>query len=204
MLFRSDLGEEAFRERPALKRHLARECVRSLAKRPWHIELIDRTAERRVLTAAQLLAAAAVLARRLRRTVPGKRVGIVLPPGAGATIANLAVACAGKVPVNLNFTVGRAAVEASLRIAEIQTVITADAMRAKIPQFPFPEHTLDLRKELETAGGKRAMLPWLLAAWLLPNQWIAHLLGLPRTGDTEEAGLLFTSEIGRASCRERV
>ncbi|MFI5337098.1 MAG: MFS transporter [Opitutales bacterium] len=188
-----DLGEEAFQERPTLRRHLARECVRALAKRPWHIEVIDRTAARRPVSAAQLLGAAAALSRRIRATIPEKRVGIVLPPGAGATIANLAVACAGKVPVNLNFTVGRAAVESALRIGEISTVITADAMRAKVPNFPFPEHTLDLRAEIDAAGGKRAILPWLLAAWMLPNQWIAALLQLPKVGDQEEAGLLFTS-----------
>jgi len=188
-----DLGESAFQERPVLKRHLGRECVRALAKRPGHVEVIDRTADRREVKAAQLLAAAAALSRRIKATVPDQRVGIVLPPGAGAHIANLAVACAGKVPVNLNFTVGRAAVEAAFRIGEIRTVITADAMKAKIAQFPFPEDTRDLRKEIEAAGGKKAMLPWLLAAWLLPNQWVADLLGLPREGDREEAGLLFTS-----------
>jgi acyl-[acyl-carrier-protein]-phospholipid O-acyltransferase/long-chain-fatty-acid--[acyl-carrier-protein] ligase len=188
-----DLGEEAFQERPSLKRHVARECVRALAKRPRHLEVIDRTAERRPVKAGQLLAVAAALSRYLRKHVPEQRVGIVLPPGAGAHIANLAVACAGKVPVNLNFTVGRAAVEAALRIGEIKTVITADAMRAKIPNFPFPENTLDLKRTIEAAGGKKAILPWLLAAFLLPNQWIADLLGLPRTGDNEEAGLLFTS-----------
>lgn len=188
-----DLGEEAFQERPSLKRHLARECVRALAKRPNHVEVIDRTAERRPIKAAQLLAVAAALSRHLRKTVPEQRVGIVLPPGAGAHIANLAVACAGKTPVNLNFTVGRAAVEAALRIGEIKTVITADAMRAKIPNFPFPENTLDFKKTVEAMGGKKAILPWLLAAYVLPNQWIADLLGLPRTGDNEEAGLLFTS-----------
>lgn len=188
-----DLGEVAFQARPSLRRHLARECVRALAKQPWHVAVIDRTAERKVVTAAQLLAVAAALSRHLRRTVPEKRVGIVLPPGAGAHIANLAVICAGKTPVNLNFTAGRAAVEAALRIGELRTVITADAMRAKVPQFPFPERTLDLRATLAGLGGKRALLPWLLGAWLLPNQWFADLLGLPRTGDHEEAGLLFTS-----------
>jgi acyl-[acyl-carrier-protein]-phospholipid O-acyltransferase/long-chain-fatty-acid--[acyl-carrier-protein] ligase len=188
-----DLGEEAFQERPSLKRHLARECVRALAKRPRHVEVIDRTADRRPVSAAQLLAVAAALSRRIRKTIPAQRVGIVLPPGAGAHIANLAVACAGKTPVNLNFTVGRAAVEAALRIGEIDTVITADAMRAKVPNFPFPEKTLDLKREIEAMGGKKAILPWLLAAFVLPNQWIADLLGLPRTGDQEEAGLLFTS-----------
>ena len=188
-----DVGEQAFQERPMLKRHLGREIVRALAKRPRHVEVVDRTAERRPVTSAQLLAVAAALSRYLRKTVPEQRIGIVLPTGAGAHIANLAIACAGKVPVNLNFTAGKAAIEASLKLGEIRTVITADAMRAKVPNFPFPENTLDLKKTIEAAGGKKAIVPWLLAAWLLPNQWVANLLDLPKVGDREEAALLFTS-----------
>ncbi|MBL9201093.1 MAG: AMP-binding protein [Opitutaceae bacterium] len=188
-----DLGERAFQERPVLKRHLGRECVRALTKHPGRIAVIDRTAARRVVTCGQLYAAAAVLARRIRATIPEQRVGIVLPPGAGAFIANLAVLCAGKIPVNLNFTAGRAALETSLRIGGIGAVISADAMRAKVANFPWPDRTLDLKTEIEAAGGKRAMVPWLLAAHLLPNQWCASLLGVPKIGDRAEAGLLFTS-----------
>ncbi|HWA09339.1 MAG TPA: AMP-binding protein [Opitutaceae bacterium] len=188
-----DLGAVAFEERPLLKRNLAREAIRELAKRPGHVELIDRGAGRREVTAAQLLATAAALSRRLRATVKEKRVGIVLPPGAGATIANLAVMGAGKVPVNLNFTAGRAAQEASLRLGGVRTILSADAVRSKFPDFPWPQDTRDLRAEIEAAGGKRAILPWLVAAWVLPNQWIPTLLGIPHTGDREEAALLFTS-----------
>lgn len=187
------LGAEAFGRRAFLGRHLAREAVRALAARPGRTALIDRTAERRPLSAAALLAAAAVLSRRIRERVPERRVGIVLPPGAGAAIANLAVACAGKVPVNLNFTAGRAAAEASLSLAGIRTVISAPAMREKVPGFPWPERTLDLRSELAAAGGKRAMLPWLAGAWLLPGILLADRLGLPRRGGDAEAALLFTS-----------
>jgi len=188
-----DLGAEAFDERPLLKRHLGRECVRALAKNPGRIAVVDRTAERRVVKAGQLLAAAAALSKHLRRTVPEHRVGIVLPPGAGAFIANLAVLCAGKIPVNLNFTAGRAALEASMRIGGVQTVLSADAVRQKVPNFPWPEHTLDLRQVIADMGGKKAILPWLIAAWVLPNQWFAMLVGVPRLGDRAEAGLLFTS-----------
>jgi acyl-[acyl-carrier-protein]-phospholipid O-acyltransferase / long-chain-fatty-acid--[acyl-carrier-protein] ligase len=120
-------------------------------------------------------------------------VGIVLPPGAGATIANLAALCSGKVPVNLNFTAGRAALEASLRAGGVRTVISAEVLKEKIGDFPWPEDTRDLAAELKAAGGRKAMLPWLLAAWLLPNQWVADLLRLPRRGGDAEAGLLFTS-----------
>lgn len=188
-----DLGAEAFEERPVLRRHLGRECVRALVKHPWRLAIVDRTAERRPVKAGQLAAAAAALSRHIRRTIPEKRVGIVLPPGAGAFIANLAVLCAGKIPVNLNFTAGKAALEASMKIGGVVTVISADAVRQKVPGFPWPERTLDLRKEIAAMGGKRAVLPWLAAAWLVPNQWFADLLGVPRTGDREEAGLLFTS-----------
>ncbi|MCX6937435.1 MAG: AMP-binding protein [Verrucomicrobia bacterium] len=188
-----DLGYQAFTERPQLRRHLGRELVRRLARRPGHLEFVDRTAGRKPLSAGELLAAAAALSRHLRRKVAARRIGVVLPPGAGATIVNLAAVCAGKVPVNLNFTAGRAALESSLRVAEIDTVITAKAMQAKLPNFPWPERTLDLQTEMTALGGKRALLPWLVAAWVVPNQWIADWLGLPKYGDREEAGLIFTS-----------
>ncbi|PAW65589.1 MAG: AMP-dependent synthetase [Opitutia bacterium Tous-C1TDCM] len=188
-----DLGVLAFDERPVLKRHLGRECIRTLAKHPRRLMVVDRTAERRPMTCGQLYAAAAALSRRVRTTIPERRVGIVLPPGAGAFIANLAVLAAGKVPVNLNFTAGRTALEACMRMGGVKTILSAEILKTKLPTFPWPERTLDLRQEIVAAGGKKAMLPWLLAAHLLPNQWCANLLGLPKRGDREEAGLLFTS-----------
>ena len=188
-----DLGRLAFEERPALKRHLGRECVRTLTKHPWRLLVVDRAVGRRELKCGQLFAAAAVLSRRLRATVPEARVGVVLPPGVGPFIANLAIMAAGKVPVNLNFTAGRAALEQSLKIGGIATVITADAVRAKLPNFPWPPRTVDLKAELDACGGRRALVPWLLAAWVLPNQWCARLLGLPKRGDRAEASVLFTS-----------
>ena len=188
-----DLGTLAMDERPMFRRHLGRVVVRALAGRPGQIAIVDRTAERREVTSAQLIAAVAVLSRRIRQTVPEKRVGIVLPPGAGAAIANLAVTCAGKVPVNLNFTAGRASAESSIAGAGVVTLITADAMRERLPDFPWPARTVDIRAELEAAGGKRAMAPWLVAAWVLPDQWVPGLIGIPKVGDREEAAILFTS-----------
>jgi acyl-[acyl-carrier-protein]-phospholipid O-acyltransferase/long-chain-fatty-acid--[acyl-carrier-protein] ligase len=191
-----ELGARAFGERPVLRRNIARETVRALARRPGSVAVVDRTSGRRVVGAAQLLAAAAVLSRRIRREVAGRRVGIVLPPGAGAAIANLAVLAAGRIPVNLNFTAGRAVVESSIAEAGIDVVLTADALRGRLADFPWPERTLDLRSEIEAGGGWRAMAPWLAAAWLLPNQWVADLMGIPAAGGEEEAAVLFTSGSG--------
>jgi len=188
-----DLGCQAFDQRPQLKRHLAGEIVRRLGRRPSRLVMVDCTGARREIKAAGFFAAAAALSRHLRKTIPESRVGIVLPPGAGASIANLAVLCAGKVPVNFNFTAGRSALEASLRLSGVKTIISADAVKAKIPAFPWPENTLDLSATIKAIGGKRAILPWFLAAWILPNQWLPRMLGLPKHGDNREAALLFTS-----------
>ncbi len=188
-----DLGLQAFAERPMLKRHVGHEVLRSLAKRPRHVEVIDRAVGRKAVKAGQLAGVAAALSRHLRKTYPNeKRIGIVLPASAGGTIANIAVICAGKTPVNLNFTAGRAALETSLRIGEIKTVLTADVVKAKLPNFPWPERTLDLGAEIKALGRARLLL-WIAAAWVLPNQIFARLVGPPKRGDNDEAGLLFTS-----------
>ena len=187
-----DLGEIAFSERPELLGNLGRECVRSLARRPWETQVVDCTSDPTALKAGKLLAVSAALSRRIAATIPGRRVGIVLPPSAGCCVANLAVLLAGKIPVNLNFTAGRAAIEASLRLSEVTTVLTADAVQKKVINFPWPEKTLDLRREI-LACGKPAILKWLAATWLLPGKLIANLLGLPHEGGRVETGLLFTS-----------
>jgi acyl-[acyl-carrier-protein]-phospholipid O-acyltransferase/long-chain-fatty-acid--[acyl-carrier-protein] ligase len=187
-----DLGETAFSDRPELLGHLGRECVRSLARRPWETQVVDCTADPSVIKAGKLLAVSAALSRRFAKTISDRRVGIVLPPSGGCCVANLAVLFAGKIPVNLNFTSGRAAIEASLRLGEITTVVTAEAVQKKVANFPWPEKTLDLRNEI-MACGKPSILKWLVVAWLLPGKLIANLLGLPHEGGREEAGLLFTS-----------
>jgi acyl-[acyl-carrier-protein]-phospholipid O-acyltransferase/long-chain-fatty-acid--[acyl-carrier-protein] ligase len=187
-----DLGERAYQQREELKRHLGYEVLRSVARHPWKVSLIDCTATRKEVRAGTLLAAAATYAKLLRREVPERRVGIVLPPSAGGFIANLAVLLAGKIPVNLNFTAGASAIEASLRMGEIRTVITAEAMRVKIPHFPWPEKTRDMAADL-TGCGKPAILARLALIWLMPSRLLALLWNVPRVGDNAETALLFTS-----------
>ncbi|AWI09922.1 AMP-binding protein [Ereboglobus luteus] len=187
-----DLGAEAFSARPVLRRHLGAEAARALVKHPSFIQVIDRTGDRAELSAAKLFAVAAALSRRLKKTVPEKRVGIVLPPGAGAYIANLAVSFANKIPVNLNFTAGKTTSEACMKLGEISTVISAPAMQERVPNFPWPAGTKDLKAEI-MAISKVRILFWIVVAYIVPNQLVPRLLGLPRRGDNDECSLLFTS-----------
>ncbi len=98
------LGEFCFSRRPSLDRHLAEMCVRGLKRRRFATAVVDGI-DHSKLQRAKLLGAASALSRFLRKNFPDERVAIVLPAGKGAVVANLAVALAGKVPVDLNFTI---------------------------------------------------------------------------------------------------
>jgi len=167
-------------------------CVRGLASSSTRLVLVDAGMGGRKIKAGVLLGAGVALARRLRTEVPEPRVGILLPPGAGGTIANLSCVLAGKTPVNLNFTSGRAAVESAVRQAGLKTVITAKAMEEKVGEhLPRTDRKLDLARLLKEE--KKAAVFWSFLALILPGGCLATLAGVPREGGDREAGLLFTS-----------
>ena len=87
-----------------------------------------------------MFGAAAALSRIIRKRTKSNRVGIVLPPGKGGLVANLAVLLSGKVPVNLNFTAGSDAIQSSIDQAQLDQIITAQAFVDKYPNFPWPKN----------------------------------------------------------------
>ncbi len=187
-----DLDERALARQKALDSHLGWLGLHMLAHHPWRLFLVDRYPSRRTFSRGMLLAISLALAHRWRQAFKSQRIGLVLPPGIGATAANLALALMDKVPVNLNFTMGAAAVTSCLRRAEIDRVISSPALQKKFPDFPWPADTLDLAAEIR-ACGKAAILLRLAMVWLLPPSFLARLLKVPREGGSREAVLLFTS-----------
>ncbi len=185
-----DLGEFCFQRRPILQRHLAPSCVYGLKKGFDKTALIDGM-DGSILTRGKLLAAAIALSRHLKKNHKEKRLGIVLPPGKGAFVANLAVLFAGKIPVNLNFTAGTQAISSSIRRGGVQTVLTAKAFVAKLPNFPWPGEVVHIDKLLPKL--KTDIVRWFLVARLMPSPLLCGLLGLQKRGGREEAVLLFTS-----------
>ncbi len=189
-----DAAEESFRSRHArrLEGHLGDLCLRSLLRSPGRTVVVDYAAERKELKAAMFVAAAAALACRWRKRIPERRVGVVLPAGLGSMLVNLALVLMDKVPVNLNFTIGRSAVKSGIERAGIETVITAATMQERVGDFPWPEHIVDLMRE-RAEMGKRPVIPWLLAARLMRGGVMGRILGVPRTAGRREAGVLFSS-----------
>lgn len=80
----------------------------------------------RVLTYNQLIRASFALGHALKRgTRRGEKVGVLLPTGAGAAIAFLALSAFGRVPTMLNFTAGEADLQSAIGTAEVKRVVTA-------------------------------------------------------------------------------
>ncbi|HEX4085196.1 MAG TPA: AMP-binding protein [Chthoniobacteraceae bacterium] len=183
------LGEQAYQRRAFLRGHLAEACIRGLKRRQFDPAIFDGM-DGSVTSRGTVLAASIALSRYLRRQCPGRRVAVVLPPGRAAVVANAALMLAGKVPVNLNFTAGRGSVEAAIRIAGIQEVITAGPVMKRLPDFPWPEKLLRIEEILPAM--KKKIILWRIVA-LLPWRLLALLLGTPSRGDHEEAVILFTS-----------
>jgi acyl-[acyl-carrier-protein]-phospholipid O-acyltransferase / long-chain-fatty-acid--[acyl-carrier-protein] ligase len=187
-----ELNAQLVERHPAWQNHLGRACVAGLKKRQFQTLITDSFQGGRSLSGGMLLAVAWEFSLWIKQHVSEQRVGIVLPPGLGATIANLACLLADKTPVNLNFTLGRAANEAALRTAALQSIITAEMLVKKLEDFPWTEHRIDLSAVLKTFS-KPQLLGRRLLVFFLGAEMLCERIGLPEQGGDEEAGLLFTS-----------
>ena len=188
-----DLDEVAFQQRPELKSHLAYESFISLGSRPRQELIVDRGLQGRSMKSGFLLAVSFMLSRRLTDWTSKTRVGILFPPGLGAYIANLAVVLAGKVPVNLNFTLGPSSAATCLQKADVDCLLTSERVQHKIPHFPWQEGgIIDLVEEMKSMPKVKALA---LISWihLCPAKLLARILKIPNEGGELEAGLLFTS-----------
>ena len=185
-----DLGEYCYQQRAPLREHLGRACLRGLRRGQFSTAVIDGMDHSRV-SRGMLLAAGLALSRLMNTNTSAARIGIVLPPGKAGLLVNLAVLLADRIPVNLNFTAGRAAIEASIEKAGIADCLSAGPMIKKLADFPWPAHTVRIEEVLPRL--RPQILMWRVLVFLLPASILAWIIDLPREGDAAEALLLFTS-----------
>lgn len=179
-------------ECPALDLSLGYALIQGFKKHGGRNSVVDGKDDK-ILRFDKVFAAALALAQVVKRETKKQRVGIILPPGIGGLICNVAVIMAGKVPVNLNFTAGRVAIESSIRRADIDRFLTADIFVRKMQSFPWPPMKQLILIERLMPKMKFAIGKWLVISKLLPATLLAALLGIAKKGGTREALLLFTS-----------
>ncbi|HEV2246885.1 MAG TPA: MFS transporter, partial [Terriglobia bacterium] len=112
------VGAEAFARRDAVQRPLP-ELFLEAARRNWpRFAMADSSGRRlnfgRALTGAMLFRS--MVRRRCARQ---QNIGVLLPPSVPAALLNLGISFSGKVPVNLNYTVSKEALDGAIERAEI-------------------------------------------------------------------------------------
>ena len=160
------------------------------------LKVVDSTGQR--LTGGEVLTRALVLRRLLRRLLLDdweRHVGVLLPPAAGAVVANLGLALDRRVVVNLNYTLSSDLLNACIAQAGIGHVLTSRRFAEKVPVRFDAEPIF-----LEDLAALATPLDKLLAAAqakLLPTGLLLRALGLagPVAAGAEEDVLtvVFTS-----------
>ena len=186
----SELGTEAMRHRRQSRDQLHASFL-STAKRRWRgLAMADSTGQR--LTYGRTLVGALLLSRIIRSRTEGQdMVGLLLPASVGGALANIATLFAGRVPVNLNFTAGAAAMADARAQCDIRTVITSRRFLDKAGLDATPDMVFleDLRSEITPIRKIAA----LARARILPAAWLRRSLGRPDWTASTPAAVIFSS-----------
>lgn len=183
--------EQAFSSRSFLNGSLGYALLAGLKKHS-KCKVVDGTNDQEK-TYDIILGAAIAFSKHLQKETKKKRIGIILPPGPGGLIANLAAIFAGKIPVNLNFTASKLAVQSSIKQADIDKFITADPFVRKMPDFAWPPNRDLIYIERVLPAMKKQITRWVVISKILPTAALAKILKITNVGGDEEAILLFTS-----------
>ncbi len=182
---------ELFEAQPLLNTSVTTNLVQALKKFP-KTEIVDGMTHAALPHFKALgvsMAVAGILSKR-----DDKRIGVILPPGAGGVIATLSCMLAGITPVMINYATSAAAFESTVRQAGLKTFITARKFMQKLPQFPWPpEEQLILVEDLLTKTPKMSLISNVLKAKLAPASLICKMYDTDSRKGEDEAVMLFTS-----------
>ncbi len=170
-----ELAAPAFAARRPDLRPLHHRLLRSMRRRPWATAFLD--GEGRRLSRLSVVAAAVVLARRLRAHWREPRVGLLLPPSCAGGMAAIAASLAGRTAVPLNYTAGTLGLGQAARRAELRTVLTSRTFLQAL-QLELPPELSPLFVE-DVLQGVPAMerLGAVLRALLLPRRGLERACG---------------------------
>jgi len=177
-----------------LSSHLGKEIFNSLRSAPFQPYLLDYGLPKvKSFRRGFVLALSLLFSKDFKVFPLGSRVGVILPPGIAGFITNFALLLSGRVPVNLNFTMGKELNLEVLQGAGVTTVVTASKMMKKFSEFPWPENCIlvdDFFNRM--ANNPFLILRTFIKAWIFPSSTIKEF-EIPQHGGTDLAVLIFTS-----------
>ncbi|MGH9692398.1 MAG: acyl-[ACP]--phospholipid O-acyltransferase [Candidatus Acidiferrales bacterium] len=167
------LQTEAYRYRKRGMHTLHRSLIRAAHRDPFCFAMGDKRRPR--MKRGGMLLSAIFLANRLRSACAGQEmVGILLPPSVPGALVNFAVMLAGKIPVNLNYTLPDEALASCAAQCKLQSVITTKALLDRIP-LKVPGKAILLEEMAAKPQLGEKLLALLL--WFLPSGRLERALG---------------------------
>jgi acyl-[acyl-carrier-protein]-phospholipid O-acyltransferase/long-chain-fatty-acid--[acyl-carrier-protein] ligase len=183
-------------DRSSRRKPVHRQFVRMAARHPFRPCIIDPNVENgKPLSYGRVLVGCLILRRLLRRRLAkDKMVGLWLPPGAGAAVANITLALLGKTTVNLNYTSSDAVVQSSIRQCGIRRVLTSRLFARAKALNAGPDVELiyleDFRKDVSAWDKFSTYLMIMLLPGIVLERWV---LGLRRHKPEDLATVIFSS-----------
>jgi acyl-[acyl-carrier-protein]-phospholipid O-acyltransferase/long-chain-fatty-acid--[acyl-carrier-protein] ligase len=187
------LGEEAVAVKPEASLIPPRSFVR-MCRRLWkQPKLADSTGKQ--MTGGETLMAAIIFRRLLLREVlkPGEKyVGLLLPPSIGGVLSNVALTLAGRVAVNLNYTVSNEIMNSCVSQCGITHVLTSKRVMKKFEHFQFEAKLIYLEDLLRKVTWKDKAIAFMMAK-LWPLGTLERSLGLDKMSRDDLLTVIFTS-----------
>ncbi|MBI3410901.1 MAG: AMP-binding protein [Planctomycetes bacterium] len=173
-----------------------RQFVRMASRHPFRPCIIDPFVQKKgAISYGKVLVGAICLARQLRPMLANEAmVGVWLPPGAPAALANIAVALLGKTSANLNYTASPEVVQSAVRQCKLTHILTSERFTGRVPIDPGSGvklvHLEKLNDRIATWDKVRTFLTVLVLPGIVLERW---LLGLRSHQWTDLATVIFTS-----------
>lgn len=196
-----ELMAEAWTYRKAHMKTLHRAFVRTARTHPLRFAIAD--AQNPKVRFGGALMRTIFLGRRLKKiwgaaredarpTGKQEMVGLLLPPSVPGALVNFAALLAGKVPVNLNYTVSEETLASCIKQCDIKTVITSKAFIEKV-KLKVPCETVFL-EELAAKPGIGEKIIALFMAFFFPAGLLESALGSGKKVELDDlATVIFSS-----------
>lgn len=169
-----ELATDAYLYRKPDQSQLQRAFIRRVWRHPWRLAAADGLNPK--VSYLGLLIRSIFLARLMQPRWGSQRmVGLLLPPSVAGAAANIAALLAGKIPVNLNYTVSQAVLESCIQQCEIETIITSRLFLEKV-KITVPDSSIFL-EDLAPFKTKGRLLIAVLKALPYPTTLLQRSLG---------------------------
>lgn len=138
------------------------------------------------LTFGQVLIKSLILAKKLKNAWAGQEmVGLLLPSSTAGACMNIAALLGGKIPVNLNFTVGQEAINSAARQCNVQTIVTSRLFLERLKVQPPPGKVLFLEDIAAEVSFPDKLFGWFQARFF-PRRLLEFAAGSRKSWNIDE------------------